>query len=117
MYKIAFIEIKDVASNIKKFREMKSLTREHLAAALDISVSGYCKIERGEIDLTVSKLQKIADVLDVSASEILNFDATTIFNITNNKEVQNIGNKENHNTNNSNSVDDYTKRYILMLEN
>ena len=110
------MEIKDISSNIKKFRELKSLTREYLAAELEMSVSGYSKIERGEIDLTVSKLQKIADVLDVSVSEILNFDATTIFNISNNHQVQNLGNKENHNINNSNTVDDYTKKYILMLE-
>lgn len=111
------MELKDISSNIKKFRELKNYTRERLAAELDMSVSGYSKIERGEIDLTVSKLQKIADALDVSMSEILNFDATTIFNISHNKEVQNIGNKENHNTNNNNSPDDYTKNYILMLEN
>ena len=110
------MEIKEISSNIKKFRELKNLTREHLAAELDMSVSGYSKIERGEIDLTVSKLQKIADVLEVSVSEILNFDATNIFNISNNQQVQNLGNKENHNINNSNSVDDYTKKYILMLE-
>lgn len=110
------MEIKEISSNIKKFRELKSLTREHLASELDMSVSGYSKIERGEIDLTVSKLQKIADILDVSVSEILNFDATNIFNISNNKEVQNIGNEINNTSNSNNNVDDYTKKYILMLE-
>ena len=54
--------------------------------------------------------------MDVSVSEILNFDATTIFNISNNKEVQSIGNEINI-TNSPNTVDDYTKKYILMLEN
>ena len=44
------MEIKDISSNIKKFRELKSLTREHLAAELEMSVSGYSKIERGGRD-------------------------------------------------------------------
>lgn len=111
------MEIQKISTNIKKFRELKNMTREFVASELDMSVSGYSKIERGEIDLTLSKLQKIADVLAVSTSEILNFDATNIFNISNNEVVQNLGNKENNITHNSNTVDDYTKKYILMLEN
>ena len=44
-----------------------------------MSVSGFSKIERGEIDLTISKLEKIANAIGVSASQILNFDVTNIF--------------------------------------
>jgi transcriptional regulator with XRE-family HTH domain len=80
-----------------------------------MSVSGYSKIERGEVDLTISKIDKIATILEVSASQILNFDATTIFNISNNNNsggvVGNIGNE-----NKACSVDEYTKKYIAILE-
>lgn len=88
MLNVEFVEIKNLSSNIKKCRELKNFTREHLAAELDMSLSGYSKIERGEIDLTVSKLQKIANVLQVSVSEILDFDANSIFKIQNNIETQ-----------------------------
>jgi transcriptional regulator with XRE-family HTH domain len=116
MLNVEFVEIKNLSSNIKKCRELKNFTREHLAAELDMSLSGYSKIERGEIDLTVSKLQKIANVLQVSVSEILDFDANSIFKIQNNIETQS-SRKEINIPNNPDTVDVYTRKYILMLEN
>lgn len=110
------MDIKIISANIKKYRELKGLTREFVATELEMSVSGYSKIERGEIDLTLTKLQKISDVLGVSASDILNFDVTNIFNISNNQQVQGLGSKESTITNNLNKVDDYTQKYIKILE-
>jgi len=46
----------------------------------------------------------------------LNFDVTNIFNISNNQQVQGLGSKESNITNNLNKVDDYTQKYIKMLE-
>lgn len=113
---IKTMDIKIISANIKKYRELKGLTREFVATELEMSVSGYSKIERGEIDLTLTKLQKISDVLGVSASDILNFDVTNIFNISNNQQVQGLGSKESTITNNLNKVDDYTQKYIKILE-
>jgi transcriptional regulator with XRE-family HTH domain len=42
---------------------MNDLTRDFVAGELQMSTSGYGKIERGEIDLTLSKLSKISDIL------------------------------------------------------
>lgn len=110
------MDIKIISANIKKYRELKDLTREDVAGELEMSVSGYSKIERGEIDLTLTKLQRISEVLGVSASDILNFDVTNIFNISNNQQVQGLGSKESNITNNLNKIDDYTEKYIKMLE-
>jgi transcriptional regulator with XRE-family HTH domain len=102
-----------ISENIKKFRELKGITREQLASDLGMSISGYSKIERGEVDLSMSKIQKISEVLGVEISEILNFDATQIFNVQNNNLVQGIGAKAEtmhfH-------TDDYKEKYIKMLE-
>lgn len=68
-----------VYKNIKRIRELKNLTREYVADELKMSTSGYGKIERGEVDLTVSKLKKIAEVLDVSIEFIFRFDVTIFF--------------------------------------
>lgn len=65
--------------SIRKIREMKNLTREYVAEELNMSMSGYGKIERGEVDLTVSKLIEIAKVLDVSTEFIFKFDVSVIF--------------------------------------
>lgn len=66
--------------NIRKIRELKNLTREYVAEELKMSMSGYGKIERGEVDLTVSKLIEIAKVLDVSIEFIFRFDVSVFFN-------------------------------------
>lgn len=69
----------NVYINIRKIRELKNLTREYVADELKMSTSGYGKIERGEVDLTISKLNKIAEVLDVSIEFIFKFDVSHFF--------------------------------------
>ena len=70
----------NVYINIRKIRELKNLTREFVADELKMSMSGYGKIERGEVDLTVSKLIEISKILDVSIEFIFKFDVTIFFN-------------------------------------
>ncbi|GIZ10068.1 helix-turn-helix domain-containing protein [Flavobacterium sp. UMI-01] len=72
----------NVYLNIRKIRELKNLTREYVAGELKMSMSGYGKIERGEVDLTVTKLMEISKVLDVSIEFIFKFDVTIFFNET-----------------------------------
>jgi transcriptional regulator with XRE-family HTH domain len=67
-----------VYNNIKRIRELKDLTREYVAYELNMSSSGYGKIERGEVDLTLAKLQKIATILEVNIEFILKFNAVEI---------------------------------------
>ncbi len=51
--------------------------------------------------------------MEVDVSQILNFDATQIFNISNNKLVQGIGAKA---ENMHFHGDDYKEKYIKLLE-
>jgi transcriptional regulator with XRE-family HTH domain len=71
--------------NIKKIRELKNLTREFVADRIGMSSSGYGKIERGEVDLTISKLNKIAEVLGVSIEFIFKFNISDFFGESNDK--------------------------------
>ena len=104
--------MKEVIENIKKFRELKKVTRDEIADKLDMSLSGYSKLERGEVDLTLTKLFKIAAILEVSVSQILTFDASQIFNINNSTGANGYVNEfHQHNS------DEYKEKYIKMLEN
>lgn len=103
----------NIGDNIKKFRELKNITREKMASELDMTVGGYSKIERSETELTISRIQEIAKVLKVDMSQILNFDATQVFNVSNNKLVQGLGAKA---ENMHFHGDDFKERYIKMLE-
>ena len=69
----------DIARNIKQIRELKSFTQEYMARELDISQPAYAKIEQGLTTLKIDRLQKIADILEVDISALLN--TTNIFNI------------------------------------
>ena len=104
--------MKEVIENIKKFRELKNITRDELADKLEMSLSGYSKLERGEVEITLTKLYRIADILEISVSQILNFDASQIFNVSNNQVINGFEAKEQ--TNNYN--DEYKDKYIKMLE-
>jgi transcriptional regulator with XRE-family HTH domain len=103
--------MKEAIENIKKFRELKDMTREGLADRLEMSLSGYSKLERGEVEITLSKLYRIAEILEVSISQILNFDASQIFNVRD-YGVANVDIKSQTN----NYIDEYKDKYIKMLE-
>jgi transcriptional regulator with XRE-family HTH domain len=102
---------KQIADNIKKFRELKNVTRDQMAADLEMSLSGYGKLERGEVDITINKLYKISDILEVSVSQMMNFDVSNIFNVHGNQTVNGVEVKEQHYYS-----DQYKDKYIKMLE-
>lgn len=104
--------MKEAIENIKKFRELKNIPREEFADQLEMSLSGYSKLERGEVELTVTKMYRIAELLEVSVSQILNFDASQIFNVSNNQIVNGVEVKEQTN----NYQDEYKDKYIKLLE-
>lgn len=56
---------------IKRIREDKNISREQMSKLLGISLSGYAKIERGEVDLTISRLDQIGDILGFTATQII----------------------------------------------
>ncbi len=60
-----------IGARIKRYRKLRDLTQEFVAQQLDLSVSGYEQIEQSGMDVSLSKLQKIADLLEVSLSQLL----------------------------------------------
>ena len=64
---------KIIGNKIRSLRVLKELSQENVAEMLNISVTAYSKIERGETDVQLSRLNQIANVFKVSIEEILNF--------------------------------------------
>jgi transcriptional regulator with XRE-family HTH domain len=54
-----------VHEKIRFLRESKKLSQEEVAARLNMSVSGYSKIERGESNANFDKLEQIAEALEI----------------------------------------------------
>ena len=60
-----------IAQNIKKYRTEKCLKREELSLSLGFDNSYISKLERGTINITIDKLEKIADFFEVDVSNLL----------------------------------------------
>jgi transcriptional regulator with XRE-family HTH domain len=67
-----------IGEKIKKLREFRNFTQESLAKALEMTQAGYSRIERDEVDLSLSRLEQIAKTLNISVEEILGFDANKL---------------------------------------
>jgi transcriptional regulator with XRE-family HTH domain len=60
------ISLIDLGGNIRKCREKRNYTQEHVADELGISRVQYGSIERGDNDVTITRLYNIAKILDTT---------------------------------------------------
>lgn len=72
---------KIVEQRLQLLRIEKNLTQEQMGERLNLSTSAYCKIEYGETDLTLTRLNKIAEILKMAPAELFNkIDGNIYFN-------------------------------------
>lgn len=69
----------NLGENIKKLRELKNYTQQFLADELGLSLSGYGKIERNQTELSITRLYKICEVLEVDLQTLLSFNGNELF--------------------------------------
>lgn len=60
-----------IQDNIRYARENHNLTQEEMAERLNMTASGYAKIERGMTQLKFDKLEKIAQIFNMDIVELL----------------------------------------------
>jgi transcriptional regulator with XRE-family HTH domain len=84
----------NLGQKIKLVRASQGISREEVANALHVSLQAYGKLERGETEISVERLQHIADTLGVSKQYIEAYETTDrfIFAHTANDEHQLINN-------------------------
>ena len=75
-----------VHEKIRLVRQAKGFTQEEVAEKLGMSPNAYGDIERGDSDPKLSKLQKIAETLEMDLSELLDLNDKTVLNINFNKQ-------------------------------
>ncbi|HBN46179.1 MAG TPA: transcriptional regulator [Prevotella sp.] len=64
-------QLKQIGERLKGLRDALDLSTQEVADTCGIDVEKYEKIERGESDITISKLMKIAHQYGVSAEELM----------------------------------------------
>ena len=74
-----------IGHKIKKLRELKNLTQEHMANSIGITQGAYSRMELGESEITYSKLEKISEELGMKPEEIIAFNESVVFNVMNNQ--------------------------------
>ena len=75
--------IQQPETKIKQIRELKNFTQDYVAQKLGLSTRAYSKIETGETQLTINRLNEISAILVVQPLEVLGIDDKKIFNINN----------------------------------
>jgi transcriptional regulator with XRE-family HTH domain len=104
-----------VGIKIRKLREEKGITQELIANALEITQSNYGRLEKDDRRLTVPKILKIAEVLNVSIAQIFNEQSSKIIHQMNN-ESPSAYNVENIYQENKDAYDKLSNIYSLHIE-
>lgn len=71
---------------IRKLREMRQMKQVYIANKLNLSVNSYGKIERDEVEISFSRLEEIATVLNIKITTLINFDDESIWDFFDKKE-------------------------------
>lgn len=58
-------------NQLRMIRYRKGYSQENLSGMLNLSVNGYAKIERGESEATLQRVEAIANALDISVYELI----------------------------------------------
>lgn len=61
---------KTIGQRLQLLRNERNLTQEQMGELLSLSTSAYCKIEYGETDLTLTRLNKIAQIFQMKPIEL-----------------------------------------------
>ena len=71
----------EVFDKMKFIRSLKGWTQADIAEKLDITTQAYAKIERGETDIHLSRLQQIVKVMDIDLAQLFSLDDKKILNL------------------------------------
>ena len=81
--------MQNLGLKIKKLRELKNLTQEHVAQVLGLNQSAYSRLETGDTEISFSKIEKIAELFNMKPEEVVSFNEQMVFNVMHNLQGQN----------------------------
>ncbi len=77
-----------IGQKIKVLREMKNFTQEYMADRLGVAQSAYSKLEKEDTDISLSKLEKISEIFNISVEDLLKINENVVFNNFNSTNIQ-----------------------------
>lgn len=73
-----------IGENIRILREIKGYKQDYMAMMLDMSQSGYAKLESGKSSITIQKLTEISKILEVDLKDLINSSQSNYYFLQNN---------------------------------
>ncbi|MXS73056.1 helix-turn-helix domain-containing protein [Flavobacteriaceae bacterium W22] len=101
--------------NLIRVRKQKKFSQQDVAEHLNISQSHYQRKEKGEIGITNTEWERIANLLEVDVEEIRENDANSMMNSFDNSSGNYIGNNNNY-CNIPEYILENQKDYITLLK-
>ncbi len=79
----------EIGQKIKKVRELRNFTQEYMATQIGMTQESYSKIEANRNNVSITKLEKISQILEVGICDLLNFDEKKVLLNINENNQQN----------------------------
>lgn len=73
-----------LSEKIRVLREINQLSQEQMAEKMNMSRTGYAKLERGESKLNMERLEQIAEIFQISLMELIAMSNGATFNFNEN---------------------------------
>jgi transcriptional regulator with XRE-family HTH domain len=86
------LDNKIVGRNLAKFRKLRDIKASDIAERIGMKESAYSKYERGESQITIELVQKIATALDVDPISILTASPENFIESISNNTASAVGN-------------------------
>ncbi|MDR2206582.1 MAG: helix-turn-helix domain-containing protein [Flavobacteriaceae bacterium] len=86
--------MENIIKKIRVTRKNKGLSYENMAKELQISPSAYRKIEMNQSKLSVERLLKIGEILEIPINDLLSGNTSPVYNQNNNDNATFIGHQE-----------------------
>lgn len=77
--------MKSISVQIKLVREFRNLSQAFVAKKLKMSQGNYARLENGMISISDERLDKICEILEISASRLSHFEENLAYSINEGK--------------------------------
>lgn len=73
----------EVYERIKFLRMFKGWSQDEMAEKLGMALHGYAKIERGEVDVNLTRFKQIAETLEIDPAQLMGLNEKAVLNLLN----------------------------------
>lgn len=84
------MNLQTIGSTIRDIRKTKHVSQADVAGEMDISIAAYSKIERGLTNISILRLEQIANILNTSVFTLLGGEKTDVTKIPESQEVESL---------------------------